>query len=346
MHRSSSGDKGLRQSHATHRRHHDARACPMPNVLFIKTSSLGDVIHHMPAVTEASQQRPDARFTWVVEEAFAPLVALHPAVAEVIPVASRRWRHALPRPATWREIRRCIKRIRMRDYQDVIDTQGLLRSAVITKLARGRRHGYDASSIREPTASLFYDIHHRVARDLHAIARNRALTGSALGYKPSGAIDFGLERSKLLGPPRRPYALLLHATARHEKEWPEQSWIAVGRALVACGLELALPWGTEGERLRSERLAAQLVNAQVPARRPLDEAAQMIAGASLVVGVDTGLVHLAAAFGVPLVAIFASSEPGLTGPVGPGPIAIIDGKGKAPHHADVIVTISKLVDRI
>jgi heptosyltransferase I len=314
----------------------------MPNVLFIKTSSLGDVIHHMPAVTEASRQRPDARFTWVVEEAFAPLVALHPAVAEVIPVASRRWRHALPRPATWREIGRCIKRIRMRDYQDVIDVQGLLRSAIITKLARGRRHGYDASSIREPAASLFYDVHHRVARNLHAIARNRALTGLALGYTPNGTINFGLERSKLLAQPRKPYALLLHATARREKEWPEQSWIAVGRTIAARGLELLLPWGTDSERVRSERLAAQLTNARVPSRRALDETARIIAGASLVVGVDTGLVHLAAALGVPLVAIFVGSESGLTGPMGEGPIVVVGNKNDAPPSAEVISAIGKL----
>jgi heptosyltransferase I len=317
----------------------------MPDVLFIKTSSLGDVIHHMPAVTEASRQRPDARFTWVVEEPFAPLVALHPAIAEVIPVASRRWRRALAQPTTWREIGNCIKRLRMRDYQEVIDTQGLLRSAVIARLARGQRHGYDVSSIREPAAALFYDVHHHVARGLHAIARNRALTGLALGYAPNGAIDFGLEPSKLKQPTRKPYAVLLHATARREKEWPEQCWIAVGRAIAARGLELALPWGTDEERLRSERLAAQVANAQVPARRPLDGAARMIAGASLVVGVDTGLVHLAAALGVPLVAIFVSSEPGLTGPVGPGPIAVIDGKGKAPEHDEVIAAISELAIR-
>jgi heptosyltransferase I len=317
----------------------------MPDVLFIKTSSLGDVIHHMPAATEARRQRPDARLTWVVEEAFAPLVALHPAIADVIPVASRRWRRALHQPATWHEIASCMKRIRMRDYQDVIDTQGLFRSAVIARLARGQRHGYDISSIREPAAALFYDVHHRVARDLHAIVRNRALTGLALGYAPNGAIDFGLEPSQLKGPAREPYAVLLHATARREKEWPEQSWIAAGRAIAACGLDLVLPWGTEGERARSERIAAQLANTQVPARQPLDAMARLIAGASLVVGVDTGLVHLAAALRVPLVAVFVNSEPGLTGPMGAGPMAVIGSKGKAPELADVLAAIGSLASR-
>lgn len=317
----------------------------MPDVLFIKTSSLGDVIHHLPAATEARRRRPDARFTWVVEEAFAPLVALHPAIAEVIPVASRRWRRALHQPATWHEIASCMQRVRMRRYEDIIDTQGLFRSAVIAKLARGQRHGYDFSSIREPAAALLYDVHHRVARDLHAIVRNRALTGLALGYAPNGAIDFGLEPSQLKGPPREPYALLLHATARREKEWPEQSWIAVGRAIAARGLELVLPWGTDDERARSERLAVQLANAQVPARQPLDAMAQLIAAASLVVGVDTGLVHLAAALRVPLVAIFVNSEPGLTGPLGGGPIAVIGGKGKAPEPAEVIAAIGNIASR-
>src|ERR1700756_607694 len=118
----------------------------MANVLFIKTSSLGDVIHHMPAIVEARRRRPDARFAWVVEEAFAPLVRLHPAVDEVVPVASRRWRRAPLAASTWTDLRKFVGNIRSRAYDEVIDTQGLLRTAVITRLARGRRHGYDRHS--------------------------------------------------------------------------------------------------------------------------------------------------------------------------------------------------------
>ena len=115
----------------------------MPEVLFIKTSSLGDVIHHMPALTEARRQRPAARFCWVVEEAFAPLVQIHPAVSQVIPVASRRWRRAPLAPSTVREIASFGRAVRARCYDDIIDTQGLVRSALIARLPRGRRHGYD-----------------------------------------------------------------------------------------------------------------------------------------------------------------------------------------------------------
>ena len=308
----------------------------MSDILFIKTSSLGDVIHHMPALTEARRHRPQARFSWVVEEAFAPLVRIHPAVSAVIPIASRRWRGTPLAPSTWGDIASFGRALRARSYDEVIDTQGLVRSAVVARLAHGRRHGYDASSIREPVAAWFYDVKHRVARDLHAITRNRTLAGLALGYMPDGSTDFGLSRHAIRATNQAPYGILFHATARAEKEWPEVAWIALGRVLAARGGSLLLPWGTEAEQLRSKRIAAQLANARVPERQPLDRMAALIAGASFVIGVDTGLIHLAAALGVPLVAIFCGSEPGLTGPMGSGPIAVVGGKHKQPSVADVV----------
>src|ERR1700690_1169071 len=153
----------------------------MVDILFIKTSSLGNVIHQMPALSEARRHRPDARLTWVVEEMFAPLVRLHPAVAEVIPVAWRRWPSQLYRPATWQQIAQTDRVLRGRQYEGVIDTQGLLKSALIAMRARGRKHGYDHDSIKEKAASSFYDVRHRVSRDLHAIERNRILTALSLG---------------------------------------------------------------------------------------------------------------------------------------------------------------------
>ena len=314
----------------------------MSDILFIKTSSLGDVVHQMPALTDARRERPDARFSWVVEEAFAPLVALHPASSEVIPVAWRRWRRGIVAPRTWREIASFLRMLRNRGYDEIIDTQGLLKSALTARLARGRRHGFDAGSIRERAASGLYDVRHRVARGLHAIARNRALTGLALGYSPEAAIDFGLSRDGLVETSAKPYAIFLHATARSEKEWPEASWLALGRALARRDSVLVLPWGTASERERSERLAAALDGAVVPDRQPLDRLARLIASASFVVGVDTGLLHLAAALGVPLVAIFAASEPALTGPIGRGPIALVGGKGELPSTRDVVAAVEQI----
>ncbi len=320
----------------------------MSDILFIKTSSLGDVIHHMPALTDARRRRPDARFSWVVEEAFAPLVRLHPAVDEVIPVASRRWRRNAFAPGTWREMASFVRTLRQRDYDAIVDTQGLFfKSALIARLARGRRHGYDANSIRERAAAALYGGRHAVARDLHAIARNRVLTGLALGYTPDGAIDFGLSRDDLRDAAGPAYGILLHATAQPAKEWPEGSWIALGRALCARGMSLVLPWGTADERARSTRIAAALGDAQVdvrvPERQPLDRMAHLVAGASFVVGVDTGLLHLAAALGVPLVAVFLGSEPGLTGPMGQGPLAVVGGKGEVPSVGEVTSALESLV---
>src|SRR5262245_39678401 len=140
----------------------------MSDILFIKTSSLGDVIHHMPAVTDARRHRPTARIGWVVEEAFAPLVRLHPAVDEVIPVASRRWRRAAFSPSTWSEILVFLRAMREQTHETVIDAQGLVRSAVIAWFARGKRHGYDRESVREWPAPWCYDVHYNVDRSLHA----------------------------------------------------------------------------------------------------------------------------------------------------------------------------------
>lgn len=313
----------------------------MSDILFIKTSSLGDVIHHMPALVDARRARPQARFAWLVEEAFAPLVALHGEVAEVIPVAWRRWRKSLYAPATLTEIAVSLRTIRARRYDEIIDSQGLLRSAAIARTARGRRHGYDAASIREPLAAAFYDVRHGARRDLHAVVRNRILTGAALGYAPQGEPDFGLDRARFAGAGAK-RAVLLHASAQAGKQWAQENWIALGRALGDSGLELVLPWGTESERRRAQEIAAHVPAAQVPPRRPLDEVARLIAGASFVVGVDTGLLHLAAALGVPLVAIFAGSEPRLTGPIGAGPIAVLGGQGQPPTAGDVMRAVERI----
>ena len=320
----------------------------MANILFIKTSSLGDVIYHMPALVDARKARPDATFAWLVEEAFEPLVRLHPAVSEVIPVAWRRWRKSLYAPATVAEIKKSLREIRARDFDTIVDSQGLLRSAVIARAANGRRHGYDASSVREPLASFFYDVRHRVSRELHAVERNRILSGLALGYTPQGTPEFGLDRARFATSASR-YSVLLHATARAEKQWPEAHWIALGKALGAPlgttlgqNTKLVLPWGSELERARSDRIAAALPGSSVPERAPLDQVAKLIAGAQYVVGVDTGLMHLAAAFGVPLVAIFTGSDPGLTGPVGNGRITVLGADGAPPSVDAVVDAVAKI----
>jgi heptosyltransferase-1 len=306
----------------------------MTTVLVVKTSSLGDVVHQMPAMTDARRNRPNVRLVWVVEEAFAPLARLHRGVADVIPVATRRWRSQLLSSATWEEVGDFRMRLRDAGPEAVIDTQGLLRSALIARATPGKRHGYDWSSIREPLASLFYDVKHSVSRAQHAVVRNRALTGLSLGYTPDGAPDYGLVRPPAAEGAR--YAVLLHGTSKAAKEWRESEWIGLGKWLHQQGLEVVLPWGSERERLRCQRLAGGIPGSRILDRQPLDATAKVIANAALVVGVDTGLLHLAAAYGVPLLAVFLATDPGLTGPVGGGPIVILGGKGAQPAFGEAI----------
>ena len=309
----------------------------MDSILFVKTSSLGDVVHHMPAVTDARRKFPGARLSWVVEELFEPLAKLHPAIDAVIPVATRRWRSRPLAPATWGDFAETMQRLREEKFDRIIDTQGLIRSALIARRAAGEHHGYDAASIKEPLASRFYDVKHKIARDLHAVARNRALTAAALGYQPDELIDYGLVRPAQLGSVRR--ALLLHGTSQRSKEWSEGHWTDLGRWLRREGFEVALLWGGDDERRRAERLASAIPEARVLDRMPLDIVASHLANASLVVGVDTGLLHLAAAYCVPLVAVFTGSEPALTGPVGSGPMRVIGGAKAKPEVNDIIAAI-------
>ncbi|NVN84764.1 MAG: lipopolysaccharide heptosyltransferase I [Rhodopseudomonas sp.] len=314
----------------------------MTSILIVKTSSLGDVVHQMPAITDAARHRPDLRMAWVVEEAFAPLAQLHPSIAEVIPVATRRWRSQLAQRSTWREMLDFKSRLRRAPFDKVIDTQGLIRSAVIARAARGERHGYDAASIREPLAARLYDVNHAVRRDLHAVTRNRLLTGLALGYQPPAEVDYGLLRPQHSEAP--PYAVLLHGTSRPTKQWREQDWVEVGRWIQRQGLQVVLPWGTEPERLLSERLSQAIEGSRVLARQRLDATAQVIANAALVIGVDTGLLHLAAAYRVPLLAIFVSTDPGLTGPVGSGTMVVLGGKGGGPSAPQAIAAAERLLN--
>lgn len=314
----------------------------MTSILVVKTSSLGDVVHQMPAVTDARRDYPDAWIAWVVEEAFAPLVRLHPGVDEVIEVATRRWRSQLMQLSTWREAAESLRNLRARNYDLIVDTQGTIRSAVIARLARGLRHGYDAQSIREPLASRFYDVRHCIARDQHPIARTRQLTAAALGYEIEGEIDYGLNRDRLRTESGKPYGILLHATADARKEWPEQNWIALGQALAAQGHAVALPWGTQVERERSERIAAAVPDAFVPDRKPLDVTARLIASADFVIGVDTGLLHLAAALGVARVGMLGAIKPMPAAPLGKGAMVTAGSKGAPPSVVDVLAAFATM----
>jgi heptosyltransferase-1 len=316
----------------------------MPRILFVKTSSLGDVVHNCPAVTDVARHLPGAGIDWVVEESFAEAAALHPAVRRVIPVAIRRWRGGLGRAATWSELAAFGRALRAESYDHVIDSQGLVKSALIARAARGRRHGFDSASARERFAARFYDARHAVPAGLHAVERNRRLAAAALGYGVDGACDYGLRAAG--EPPLalpEPFAVALTMTSREDKLWPEEHWRALGAALAAQGLRCVLPWGSEAERRRCARIAAAVRGALVPPRMGLADLARVVARARAVVGVDTGLAHLAAALGAPTLGIFCGSDPGLTGLYAGARARNIGAAGAAPAAGEAVAALESLL---
>src|SRR5262245_27430136 len=311
----------------------------MPRILFVKTSSLGDVVHQCPAVTDAARGIPEARIDWVVEEAFAGIARMHGSVARVIPVAVRRWRQALWRPTVWGEMAAFRESLHGERYDAVVDTQGLLKSALMTWFASGTKHGMDRASVREPLAARFYDRTHFVKRVLHAVERNRLLTAAALGFALPASINYGLRAGETHFQSERlpaSYSVLLTMTSRADKLWPEARWIELGRALA---LPAVLPWGSDEERQRAERIARGIGQAVVPARMTLEELAPVLAHARNTVGLDSGLTHLAAALGVPTVAIFCGSDPALTGVYGAARAANVGAPGRPPQVFEVLQAV-------
>jgi heptosyltransferase-1 len=287
-------------------------------VLLVKTSSLGDVIHALPALTDAARAIPGITFDWVVEEGFAEIPTWHPAVGKVIPVAIRRWRKNIWQTIKSGEWRRFKQSLRAEKYDLVIDAQGLVKSAWLTRYVNAPVAGLDKNSAREPLASRFYQRRLAVARGQHAVERLRQLFAVALGYDlPKGLGDYGLDVERLIELPRnKPYVLFLHGTTWDTKHWPELYWRDLALRMADKGVEVRLPWGNPAEKARAERIANGLSNAVVLPKLNLAGVARVLASASACVAVDTGLGHLAAALDVPTISLFGPTNPGLTGAYG------------------------------
>ncbi|MER8570879.1 lipopolysaccharide heptosyltransferase I [Mesorhizobium sp. M1338] len=316
-------------------------------VLIVKTSSMGDVIHTFPAVEDTSLNRPDVTFDWCVEEAFAGIVGLHPAIDRIHTVAIRRWRKALFDGGTWREAATLRRALRDCRYDLVIDAQGLLKSALVARQAGAPIAGFDRSSAREPSATLFYDVTNAVPRNLHAIERTRRLFGLALGYQPDlSRLDSGIvaPAGTLAGIAGKT-AFLLHGTSREDKKWPIQDWIETARLFVERGLTPVTTWSNDREKAVAEAIAKAVPSTVVVPKSSLADIAAIIGRSTLVIGADTGLTHLASAFGLPTVAVFLATEPGLTGPRGPYASTLLAAPGGRVAPTDVMAEADRLLER-
>ena len=315
---------------------------------------MGDVVHNLPVVSDLRASMPDCHIDWVVEEAFGAIPRLHPGIGRVITVSIRRWRRhplAARTRAEFAELRNHLCQTR---YDEVIDTQGLLKSAFLAWLANGRSHGFDWKSSREPL-QMFYDKVYSVPWSVHAVQRNRLLASNALGYALSETPNYGIairpESATSLATAfpvtdADEFAVLLHATSAAKKEWPENHWVQLGERLAARGMIVVLPFGNELEQARSNRLAGGIPGARVPPALSLDLLAVLLSQARVVVGVDTGLTHLAVALNRPTIGLYCASDPAATGLYGSPRALNIGGIGMMPSVNEVASALERLVDLI
>jgi heptosyltransferase-1 len=312
-------------------------------ILIVKTSSMGDVVHALPLATDIARERPAATIDWVVEEGFAAIPALSRHVTTVHPIALRRWRQSPFAADTLRDIAAVKRALRAARYDLVLDAQALLKSAWVARWARAPVVGLSSATARERAAALFYGRRFDVPRTLHAVARCRALGAHALGYAVEGPPRFDVaSRAAPAIAVQGPYAVLLANASRLTKLWPAERWAEVERRLAARGLLTVLFWGTEAEGERTRQLAARMTRAVVAPRASLDAIAASLAGAHVVVGIDTGLTHLAAALGRPTVGIYCDYDPALAGLAGDGAVDSLGGVGVQTSAAQVIEAIERV----
>lgn len=277
---------------------------------------MGDVLHTLPALTDAAAAIPAVQFDWVVEENFSQIPGWHSAVKRTIPVAIRRWRKNWFGTKERKERHQFYLTLCEKEYDAVIDAQGLLKSAfLITRKARGIKHGYDRKSVREKMASWFYDVKHAVGKNQHAIERIRRLFSLSLNYEYGGVGDHGIATHFSLSGDND-YLVFLHATTRGNKHWREDYWREVIVEVAKYGLRVKLPWGTQAEFESALRLARGFTHAEVLPKLSLANMATILAGSRGAVSVDTGLSHLTAALGKPNIVLYGPTNPELVGGYG------------------------------
>jgi len=289
-------------------------------------SSLGDVIHTLPAVTDAAKAYPGGgiRFDWIVEPAFQEIPKWHPAVDDVYCAPIRYWRKNIIATLSKGELGRFARNIRKKKYDVIIDAQGLLKSALVTCVTRGTKAGLSKHSAREPLASWFYHNKIKLKKDQHAVEKLRQLFAQALDYpyEPS-AVDYGIDKARLQDYPiNGEYVVFLHGTTWATKHWPESYWQQLAELHSMNGIKVYLPWGSAAEKLRAEQIRAHCqhkglsVLPEVLPKLNLSQISLVIGNAMGVIAVDTGLGHVSAMMNVPTVSIYGPTYPGFTGAYG------------------------------
>jgi heptosyltransferase-1 len=315
-------------------------------VLIVRTSSLGDLVHMLPAISDMAKQVPELKIDWVVESAFTEIPSWHPAINQVIAVSHREWRKAWWKPSVWAARRAVLQRIQDAQYDVVIDMQALLKSIGLVRAVRGVKHGLDWRSAREPICSLFYDRKHRVAFWQPAVTRQRLLASQVWGYDVSGEPDFGLQHfvhRAQTNPTDEPYAVIMACASRADKLWPAERWQQIFDRLQRHGLTLKLLSGNAAETAYSQDLILGRDQAIVLPRMGLTQVAGVLSGASIMVGLDSGLTHLSAALGRDTIGIYQASTPMRTPLTGSGLTASLGDRYQPPSAQDVLTTLNQFL---
>ncbi|HAY44967.1 MAG TPA: lipopolysaccharide heptosyltransferase I [Gammaproteobacteria bacterium] len=286
----------------------------MKRVLIIKMSSMGDVLHALPAITEAVQHLPELQFDWVVEKGFEQIPSWHPSVDKVVVASTRAWRK------NWwssrAERKAFVDDLTSRKYDLVIDAQGLMKSAWIAHLAEGPVSGFSFLSVREQLAAFLYKKRYNVPSG-HAVKRLRALLSLSLDYTLGDQTnDYGIDLDGAnfeCVEPAPKTLLFLHGTTWASKHWPESNWIDLTELAGKSGYTVWLPWWSEEEHQRCLRIAASNDAAIVLPRGDLNSMRNHISAVDAVVAVDTGLGHMAAALSVPCLSIYGATDSTRTG---------------------------------
>jgi len=287
-------------------------------ILIVKLSSLGDVVHAMPVVHDILAVHPEARIDWVVEPGFAPLLARMRGLAGVVECPLRHWSRHWWRAQTRREWRALRARLAAERYDAILDLQGLTKSALVARLARGPRYGLAAATegaSHEFPARWLVDRAIAIEPHTHALDRSRELAARALGYRVAGPPDFGLGRAAV-PEAEEPVAAFIHGSSRADKLWPEADWIALGRRLAESGWRIALPQAGEEEAERAARLARAIgAAASVWPAMDLGGVIDRLRDVQGAIGVDSGLSHIAVALDLPHVQIYNFPTAWRTGPL-------------------------------
>ena len=281
---------------------------------------MGDVLHLLPALSDLAAQFPNVKIDWMVEDSFSEIPTWHASVDRVISVSTRQWRSFNKQNS--KEFISFVNLLRQESYHAVVDAQGLMKSAGLSKFARlesgGKRIGFSADSIKETFAARLYSKPIRVKKNQHAIDRLRQLFAGGFDYKlPTSPVDYGIHLPHKVSKERVHNTILFFpSTTWASKHLPDQHWRDLLDLVIDDGYRVKISWGNEEEKRRAQWIAQDRQDVEVLPKSSLGELAKILLNSAGAIAVDTGLGHMAAALGVPAVSVYGATDAKLTGAVG------------------------------